>query len=203
MPDTSQPAATRQDRIVQATVAVLLEVGLRAANTRAVTEKAGVGTGLLNHYFRWPELRAFAWTQIFEAVAQGQFLSEADPQTSLEQYFATAFIPGADKFWHLWTEAAELSASDAAMKAAFGKAQTRLHQGLRDILAAGCRSGNWQLQNPQETAVRLGALYDGLAGLLLSGAGDMDAKKAETHLRTAFEMEAIGLRHSGSLMPEQ
>ena len=55
--------------IQQAAVGVLLEVGLKAATTRAVTTRAGVGRGLLNHYYRWPELRAKAWAEIFAQVS--------------------------------------------------------------------------------------------------------------------------------------
>ncbi|XOT96462.1 helix-turn-helix domain-containing protein, partial [Alcaligenes pakistanensis] len=60
-----QDSATR---IRQAAVEILLEVGVRAATTRMVTERAGVGRGLLNHYFRWSELRAQAWGEIFEQL---------------------------------------------------------------------------------------------------------------------------------------
>ncbi len=188
----TQDGISRQERILQATIAVLLDVGLRAATTRAVTEKAGVGTGLLNHYFRWPDLRALAWGQIFEAVAQDQFPTDADPQMALEQYFATSFTPDAHRFWHLWTEGASLAASDVAMKDAVETARSRLHGGLANILVSGCSAGLWHLPDPQGTALRLGALYDGLAGLLLSSASDMNAAQAEAHLRKAFHQE-IGL----------
>ena len=79
MPDPVPPATDRQSRLVEATIELLLEGGLRAVTTRAVTQRAGVGTGLLNHYFRWPELRALAWAQIFEAVARDQFAQADDP----------------------------------------------------------------------------------------------------------------------------
>jgi hypothetical protein len=187
--DRMEGGASRQDRIVQATVALLLEVGLRAATTRAVTEKAGVGTGLLNHYFRWPNLRALAWGQIFDAVAKDQFPADPDPQAAIDQYFTTAFRPDAHRFWHLWSEGTELAASDDAMRTAVNAARSRLQQGLSDVLAAGCSSNQWQLPDPQGTALRLGALYDGLAGLLLSPTADMTAEQAEMHLRTAFGLE--------------
>jgi AcrR family transcriptional regulator len=47
----------RRTQILHATVDLLLENGLAATKTRAVTERSGVGTGLLNHYFRWNDLR--------------------------------------------------------------------------------------------------------------------------------------------------
>lgn len=189
MSDATQPTTDRQKRLVEATVELLLEVGLRAATTRAVTQKAGVGTGLLNHYFRWPELRARAWAQIFQALAADQFAQEPDPRDALERYFATAFTPDAKHLWHLWIEATELAASDDFMKAAFRDASKQAHKGLRDVLVAGDEQGAWQLADPEGTAVRLSALYDGLAGMLLSPAQNMDAGQAEAHLRRAFELE--------------
>ncbi len=62
-----------------AAVDVLLAVGLRAATTRMVTDQAGVGRGLLNHYFRWPDLRAAAWESIFAAVTTNQFPADQPP----------------------------------------------------------------------------------------------------------------------------
>ncbi|MBO6727071.1 MAG: TetR family transcriptional regulator C-terminal domain-containing protein [Rhizobiaceae bacterium] len=179
----------RRKRIVESAVEVMLEVGLRAATTRAVTEKAGVGTGLLNHYFRWPELRALAWTQIFAAVAEDQFDSEDDPAAALEHYFSTAFVPQARRFWHLWLEASELAASDDDMKAAFRAVSEREWGILEAVLAAGVVRACWSLPDPQATALRLGALYDGLAGRLLSPADNLDADLAEAHLRQAFALE--------------
>jgi AcrR family transcriptional regulator len=193
--DKVEGGSTRQDRIVQATIALLLEVGLRAATTRAVTVKAGVGTGLLNHYFRWTTLRALAWGRIFDAVAQDQFPPELEPQVAIERYFTTAFSPDAHRFWHLWSEGTELAVSDDAMRAALDTARSRLSEGLLGVLAAGCRSHRWQLPDPHGTAIRLGALYDGLAGLLLSPTATMTAEQAGMHLRTAFGLETGLPRH--------
>jgi len=190
MPEIGQDGPRRQDRIVQATIALLLAVGLRAATTRAVTDKAGVGTGLLNHYFRWPDLRARAWGYIFTAVAVDQFPPDQDPQTALDHYFATAFTPDARRYWHLWTEGAELAASDEAMRVAVETARSQLRRGLVDVLNAGCLSMRWHLPDPQATAFRLGALYDGLAGLLLVSDSDLTEAQAEAHLRMAFALEA-------------
>lgn len=195
MSDNAKAMPERQSRILEATVELLLEVGLRAATTRAVTQKARVGTGLLNHYFRWPELRALAWAQIFETVVQDQFAHMADPRVALERYFATAFTPEAKQFWHLWIEAAELAASDDFMKAAFREVSKHTHTELREVLIAGDEQGFWQLADPDGTALRLSAIYDGLAGMLLSPAPNMDATQAEAHLRKAFELECQASLH--------
>lgn len=189
MPNEAQPSFSSQDRIIEAAVALLMKDGLRATTTRGVTELAGVSTGLLNHYFRWPELRALAWARIFEAVALDQFPSHLHPKMALEHYFSTAFSGDAETFWRLWKEAADLAATDELMRQAFGLAQTRLDEGLAGVLTAGCHAACWHLADAKATAVRLGALYDGLAGLLLSPHPPIDAAGAAAHLRKAFDLE--------------
>ena len=189
MPVAEEKPANRREQLIEATMALVLELGLRATKTRDVTERAGVGTGLLNHYFRWPELRALAWLRLFEAVTTDQFNRSGDPHSDLERYFATAFREEARRFWHLWVEAAELAASDTAMRAAFCQVSARSRQGLRDLLRAGNEQRLWQLPDPEGTAIRLSAVYDGLAGMLMSPSEGMDPAQAEAHLRKAFELE--------------
>lgn len=189
MAKSQAEAAGRRQRIVAAAAEILVEVGLREATTRAVTERAGVGTGLLNHYFRWPELRAEAWAGLFASVADRLFPAEAAPDARIEAYFRDAFADDARPYWQLWSEAVDLAPGDAEMARVLGEAQSRLHAGLAGALAEGVAAGLWRLADADATALRLGALYDGLAGLLLSGVADLDAGAAERHLRTAFRLE--------------
>lgn len=189
MPAIDEKSPPRRKQLVEATVALLLEAGLRATKTRDVTERAGVGTGLLNHYFRWPELRALAWRKLFEAVIAEQFNPSGDPRADLERYFATAFTDEARRFWHLWIEATELAASDGAMRDAFSEVSAKSRHGLRDLLVEGHAQRCWHLPDPNGTATRLSALYDGLAGMLMPPAQGMHPAQAEAHLRKAFELE--------------
>ncbi|MCX7287547.1 MAG: TetR/AcrR family transcriptional regulator [Rhodobacterales bacterium] len=164
---------------------VLRDVGLQAATTRLVTDRAGVGRGLLNHYFRWPELRALAWEAIFVEV-EGQ---ETAPARALEDWISTAFAPEARAYWRLWLEATEIAEGDPEMAAALGRVQGRLLRGLTDSLARGQTEGCWRCVDPAATALRLTALQDGLAGLLLAGTTDLSPAEAEAHLRQAFALE--------------
>lgn len=189
MSASTEQEPSRRGKLIEATVAVILEVGLRAAKTRSVTERARVGTGLLNHYFRWPELRALAWVQLFTAVTQNQLAGSGDPQEDLDRYFSTAFSQDARRYWQLWIEASDLAASDEAMNAAFRKVSAQSRNRLRDLLQAGCDQGLWDLPAPDATALRLGAMYDGLAGLLLSPVAELDPAGAEVHLRKAMALE--------------
>ncbi|MBA4723443.1 TetR family transcriptional regulator [Alloalcanivorax xenomutans] len=186
---STRKSRERQATLIDATIEVLVESGLTAATTRAVTQRAGVGTGLLNHYFRWPELRAAAWQALFEEVAKDQFEQEQTPQIVMERYFREAFVEAARPYWRLWIEATELAASDKPMRNALKSIQARMQDGLARVLSDGCESGSWRLPDPEASALRLGALYDGLAGLLISGISPVSPDSAEKHLRKAFALE--------------
>lgn len=185
--ENSKPPG-RRERILIAAVKLLLEVGLTAATTRAVTKRAGVGTGLLNHYYRWPDLRAAAWTEIFKGVAHDQFPNNGDPAVVLERYFADAFTPDARGYWQLWIEATEIARTDPVMHKALTAVQADMQAGLTHVLKAGVSQGLWKISDTAATALRLGALYDGLVALLLMNS-TLAPESAEAHLRKAFALE--------------
>lgn len=175
--------------IQQAAVGVLLEVGLKAATTRAVTTRAGVGRGLLNHYYRWPELRAKAWAEIFAQVSAHQFPSDVPPDRALERYLSTGFRAEARAYWRLWIEATELAELDPVMSAHLRQVNLSMIGAMRNCLLAGAENGLWQVEDAAGAALRISALYDGLAGMLLAGTLDLTLAEAETHLRQAVGLE--------------
>lgn len=162
---------------------------MHGTQTRAVTERAGVGTGLLNHYFRWPELRATAWSAIFDGIARTFRRDGEAPEQALDRFFSETFVDAARPIWRLWIEAENLAPGDPALATALAAARTALRRGLTDLLEAGRACGTWTIDDPAATALRLEAMRDGLAGMILSGDPDVDAPRAERHLRTAFDME--------------
>lgn len=178
-----------RERIIQATVTLLLEMGLLAVQTRAVTERAGVGTGLLNHHFRWPELRAKAWEAIFEEVVADLWRSGEDPQGALNRFITESFDNSARPYWTLWIQAEALSATDKAMAATLARTRTALRHRFTALLEAGNAVGCWLLPRPAATAIRLEALRDGLVGMLLNGDAEIDAAQASQHLRHAIILE--------------
>jgi AcrR family transcriptional regulator len=190
-PDMTETAtgAGARDRILAATVAVLCEGGLMAAQTRAVTTRAGVGTGLLNHYFRWPDLRASAWQTIFAQVAADMRRPGETPVDALDRFLTESFADAARPLWRLWIEAEGLAVRDPAMAQAVGAARAALRDGLTAILSDGVAHGAWHLDAPRATALRLEALRDGLVALLLAGDPELDRGSAEACLRDSFWRE--------------
>lgn len=188
----AEPYSGREGALLQAAVDVLMEKGLFAATTRMVTQRAGVSIGLLNHYFRWPQLRALAWTAIFDAVAQEQFGPDRNPANAMRYFLASAFVPEARQYWQLWLEALELSRDDVLLREALKGAESHMQAALTDVLSKGCREKNWHLPDPQATALRLNALHDGLVAQILSGLDRISTADAERHLRHAFLLECQG-----------
>lgn len=182
-------AAARREEILATTAALLLAHGMNGVKTRNVTEAVGVGTGLLNHYFRWADLRAMAWERIFAEVAKTQFPEGVEPGAVVDTWLGGAFTLGAEAYWRLWVEASDMAGADPALRAALGRVQLALHDGLAEALRRGTETGLWRLADPEATALRLGASADGLAGLLLSRAPYLDRARAEQALRRSFAIE--------------
>jgi AcrR family transcriptional regulator len=170
-------------------VEILLEVGVRAATTRMVTERAGVGRGLLNHYFRWSELRAEAWGEIFDQLLDQEAQGSQEPQVLMESYLSTAFEQNNRIYWFLWIDATDLAKTDAALAVVITRVQSRMLEQLASYLRLGAEQGLWQAPDPEGIALRLSALYDGLANMLLTDSTDLSSEQAEQHLRHLFFLE--------------
>jgi AcrR family transcriptional regulator len=180
------PEANKRDHIFQAAVQLFLEKGLLATQTRDVTDRAGVGTGLLNHYFRWPELRAAVWSSIFEIVAQDLRQLDETAEDALERFFSNSFAEEARPFWRLWIEGEGLSGKDPLLAQAVLIARTNMRDRLTAILVDGAAHKKWSLQSPRLKAIQLETLRDGLAGLLLAADTEVDARVAEALIRDSF-----------------
>lgn len=154
---------------------------------------SGISQRMLNHYFRWPELRATAWSVIFDDIARDFRRDGEAPEQALDRFFAETFADEARPIWRLWIEAENLAAGDPGLAAALAVARTALRRGMTELLSTGCASGAWSIGDPAATALRLEAMRDGLAGMILSGDSEVDATLAEHHLRTVFDMERLAL----------
>ncbi|MFN4101546.1 MAG: TetR/AcrR family transcriptional regulator [Pararhodobacter sp.] len=203
-PDTATPASGHQDTnadkgsaarraILEATAALLAEQGLSATRTRDVTARAGVSTGLLNHYFTWGALRAealgLALRAGLDAVLPTAGGTSPDPRGELERLAQSAFDEGSDPLWRLWVEATEAAPTDPAVAQVLAQATGDLVARIADRLDHGAQLGLWRCADPQGAAFRLMALHDGLAGLILSGLPGLTRADATAHLATALALE--------------
>ncbi|MFN4158882.1 MAG: TetR family transcriptional regulator C-terminal domain-containing protein [Gemmobacter sp.] len=184
---------TTRKAILAATAALLAEQGLGATRTRDVTARAGVSTGLLNHYFTWGALRAealgLALREGLDAVLPEVGATLPDPRRDLAALAQGAFEQGSDPLWRLWVEATEAAPADPGVAAVLAQATGDLVGRIADRLDLGVRRGLWRCADPKGAAFRLMALHDGLAGLILSGLPGLSRADASAHLAAALALE--------------
>ncbi|MFN4173175.1 MAG: TetR/AcrR family transcriptional regulator [Pseudorhodobacter sp.] len=190
---TADKGSAARRAILSATAGLLAEQGLSATRTRDVTARAGVSTGLLNHYFTWAALRAealgLALRAGLDAVLPATGGTPLDPRGELEALAQGAFDEGSDPLWRLWVEATEAAPTDPAVAAVLAQATHDLVVRIAERLDLGARMGLWRCADPQGAAFRLMALHDGLAGLILSGLPGLTRADATAHLATALALE--------------
>ncbi|NKX43852.1 TetR/AcrR family transcriptional regulator [Roseicyclus persicicus] len=191
-PRTETPP-DRRETLIEAAAALIAERGIAAVRTRDVTARAGVGVGLLNHYFTWSELRAAALERVLEA-AEGAVLGQAagDPPARRDAVLRAAFDPGHEALLQVWIEAEDLARGDPALADVLARAMAELRAGLAALIAEGVARGDWACPDPEGAALRLIALHDGLVGFLLTGVPPLDRGAATAHLARAFALECPG-----------
>jgi AcrR family transcriptional regulator len=196
MAEPGRAGADRRETLIGVTAALFMEQGLAVTRTRDVTVRAGVGVGLLNHYFGWAELRALALGRALgAAVARIVPHAEgADPAATREAFAAAAFARDSDALWRLWIEAVDAAMSDPGIAAATEAAARDLHARLSGCLAAGTAAGLWACPDPAGAALRVLAAQDGFAGFVLSGVPRIERAEAEAQLRHILVAECGGGR---------
>jgi len=188
-----RPSERRAD-LIAVTAEIILERGFSAATTRDVTQRAGVGTGLLNHYFAWDELRCLG----FESVARtGTAYALPDdgvrrPLRAMKRMIKDAFASESDAFWRAWVEAIEEAGSDPELARIVGACASDFRERLEQLLEAGNESKVWTCRDPTGAAWRILAMHDGLVGFVFSGAPPLSRRAATAHLRVAVAHELDG-----------
>ncbi|MDP5085450.1 MAG: TetR family transcriptional regulator C-terminal domain-containing protein [Yoonia sp.] len=184
--------ADRRSAILAAATDLIRENGVAAVRTRDVTTRAGVGIGLLNHYFKWGELRALAAAQALWAEIERVVPEAPAPDRQLDVFLARAFGEDADPLWRLWIEVTDLAMSDPDMaRAAEGCAEGILNE-LAAILEQGAAKHYWQCPAPKAAALRILAFHDGLVGFVLTGLPKVERDEAAEHFKRFVALE-LGL----------
>jgi AcrR family transcriptional regulator len=186
----------RRDQLIAAAKAVIKRKGLKDARTRDVTDHSGVGTGLLNHYFSWNQLRAQAWAELAWETVEALLPQGLASRDRLDHFLNAAFSDTRSADWRLWADGLDMAAGDHALAEAAQLAQTELLQRLESALREGCASGDWAVPDPAGAAQRLLALHDGLVLWLLAKADGVTPELAAQHLFTLFAIECAASRGS-------
>ena len=160
---TRESADARRADLIEATAAVLAELGLAGTNVRAICAKAGVSPGLLRHYFggiddlvaATYEATSDRMDTIFAAAVEG---AGPDPRAKLNAYLTASFrAPVTDpELLGAWTAFWALARSDARMAAIHAESYAGYRARLGELLIA-CGA-----VAPERLAIMLTAMVDGL-----------------------------------------
>jgi TetR/AcrR family transcriptional regulator, transcriptional repressor of bet genes len=181
----------RREDIIVATVHVLLEKGLSSATTRDVTEKLGVGAGLLSHYFSWAALRALAFERIGRGDLERSLIDrESEPaEVVMADLIEGAFRPDADPVWRVWIEALDLATTDRELAEKVGLLTDQWRAALAGLLDRGRQQKHWTCDDPDGASWRILALIDGLVGMTLTREARLSRSEATRHLQVAVTRE--------------
>jgi TetR/AcrR family transcriptional repressor of bet genes len=185
---TRESADARRADLIEATAAVLAELGLAGTNVRAICAKAGVSPGLLRHYFGGiDDLVAATYRAtsdrmdaIFAGAVEG---AGRDPRARLTAYLTASFRPPVThpELLGAWTAFWALARSDSRMAAIHAESYAGYRARLSELLTAcGARDA-------ERLAIMLTAMVDGL-WLELS----LDAESFGAEAAVAMVERAVG-----------
>jgi AcrR family transcriptional regulator len=187
------PASDRRETMIAATERVLLRKGLLAATTRDVTDELGVGAGLLNHYFTWPDLRATAFERLMTRDLDQSLPADGAGAASgvLKRFVASAFAKEADKIGRLWLEAYDLAAQDREFARRADASTAQWHSRLAALLARGHDDDEWHCSDAAGSSLRIIALIVGLAGMYYAQGSRLSRSDATLHLAHMIGLECV------------
>jgi len=127
----------RSAQIIDTTIQQLIERGLAETSTRSVAKEAGIGAGLINHYFTWSHLRAKAWLAIFDRVTTALINPGTAADKAMDHFIEQAFSIDSEPLWRLWLGAINLANKDEAMAQVLRQIQKSMIDRLAAILEKG------------------------------------------------------------------
>ena len=150
MAGTRKEPAERRAELIAATAALMLERGFGAVTTREVTSRVGVGSGLLNHYFPWEELRRLGFEAVAREGTSATFpgTPAADPVRRLRRLIRESFSRHADPYWRVWVEAIDEAAADRELAAVVGRCAESFRSRFESLLRDGVDSRAWSCADP-------------------------------------------------------
>ena len=186
---TSRPKLTQQRRLqtLEAAVEVIGERGLCETRIADIAERAGLSPALLLYYFGSKDnllIEALTFSEDQFYLATFHELSDIqDARVRLIRLIDLAVPPDAQEGeligdWTLWMELWTRALRDSNAAAKRAALDRRWRTTIADIVRAGQRTGVFSSDaDPDNFALRLGALMDGLVIQMLLNDPDIDSVK--------------------------
>jgi AcrR family transcriptional regulator len=187
-------ANDRRDSFIEAAIAVMIAKGFAHATTRDVAAEAGVGRGLLHHYFAtWPDLQRAALNAMATTAQQEAEVALAglQPLAALDMLLALILADPEDGYWRLFADGWDEAQRDADIAKLYIAMSRWWRSKLAEIIASGVAVTKFRCDDPADLAWRLTALADGFSSHILLSDAEITRDEALTMLRKAAHRELI------------
>jgi AcrR family transcriptional regulator len=167
----------RRPQILATTVELIRERGLWEVRLSDVAERAGLSATSVVYYFGTKDqLFAEAITHADDAFYE-PLLSELQRLGCAVDRIACLFVGSSTSDWPLWMDLWVYSRRHPETAAAQRHFHERWRETIADVIRHGCARGEWRVEKPDEVALRLSALTDGLAVHMVLGDSEHTAER--------------------------
>jgi AcrR family transcriptional regulator len=162
------PADRRRELILEAARSVILAKGLPATSVREIAHAAGVSSGTVTHHFgSIDEILAAVVRAEAERVRAELWADASGRGSTLEALVALgegllSQRREVREYWSLWIDFWARAAHDRALARWQSERYRTWRALIRDLVAAGVESGELRAVDPDEAAIDIVALIDGL-----------------------------------------
>jgi len=201
---TKKALKGRHQEILEAAMHVITERGLADTRISDIAERAGVSPGLVLYYFNTKdkvlsEALTFSNDRFYVRMSREirRLPSARDQLARLIELSTPGFLPGEERLdeWALWIEIWTRALRDPEMAKDREVLDQRWRASIAEIIRSGQQTGEFPAGDDAETALRIGALIDGLAIQVVLNDGQVspqrmrDACLAVAAREIGFELE--------------
>jgi AcrR family transcriptional regulator len=162
----------RRPQILATTVELIGERGLWNVRLADVAKRAGISATSVVYYFgSKDQLFAQAIADADDAFYE-PMLAELEALPTATERMAWLFVRSSTSDWPLWMDLWVYSRRHPETAAAQRRFHERWRSTIADVVSHGRRTGEWTVADPDEVALRLSALTDGLAVHMVLGDAD-------------------------------
>jgi AcrR family transcriptional regulator len=167
----------RRPQILATTVDLIRERGLWDVRLADVAERAGLSATSVVYYFGTKDqLFAEAIAHADDAFYEPLLAELAELENGVER-IAYLFVGSSTSDWPLWMDLWVYSRRHPETAAAQRHFHERWRATIADVVRHGSARGEWSVDEPDEVALRLSALTDGLAVHMVLGDSDHTAER--------------------------
>jgi AcrR family transcriptional regulator len=168
---TAGPADQRREQMLQAALEVIVERGYAETRITDVAKQAGTSAALVIYYFKTRDqllTEAIRYSEdTWYATGTRRLAAISTAAGRLEEIVAMTCLPETDPnepgTWLVWLDLWAQAARNPGVAAVRQKSDDRWRDTIRSLVLEGQEAGEFSQVDPDDFAVTLSALLDGLA----------------------------------------